>query len=281
MREQTSPDEPQADPDSELALYEARRRARENAPDSGRRGHHRRRSKVLRRLAAASAAAVVATGTAGAAGATLSDADDPTVEERVARTIVAEAIGADYDWDNVEAMPSIMPMKEAAGTVAPAAAKSEANEIPPTVNADAAPVGGLDETQMGNAAAIIQAGMDRGLGERAWAVALATAMQESKFYNSANPVVPASYDYDWDIEYSDHDSIGLFQQRPSMGWGTVAELMDPRASAAKFYGTLEDVSGWEDMSIASAAQAVQISAYPDYYAQWEDLAWDIIDAQVG
>ncbi|WP_100446896.1 hypothetical protein [Glycomyces xiaoerkulensis] len=139
------------------------------------------------------------------------------------------------------------------------------------------PVGGLDEDQMANAVDIIEAGIENDLDRDGWAVALACAMQESKLRNYANVNVPESYDHDYQAEGSDHDSVGLFQQRPSTGWGSVGELMDPKTSAGKFYGTLKKVSDWEEKSITAAAQAVQISAYPDAYAQWEDLAWEIIE----
>ena len=131
---------------------------------------------------------------------------------------------------------------------------------------------------MANAVAIIEAGIDKDFDRDGWAVALACAMQESKFRNYANVNVPESYEHDYQAEGSDHDSVGLFQQRPSSGWGSVGELMNPTTSAEKFYGSLAKVSGWEDMAVTHAAQTVQKSAYPDAYAQWEDLAWDIIDS---
>ncbi|MCH7232936.1 hypothetical protein L0U85_19065 [Glycomyces sp. L485] len=239
---------------------------------------HLTESRIARRFGMAVAAALIAVVTATTAEAALMPgAEVPSPREQAAERIVAEAVTADYDWDSVEPMPSVLPQGLAASAPEPQKVKTE---IGPVLDHDAAPVSGLDATQMANAITIIEVGMDRGLGERAWAVALATAMQEAKLYNAANPVVPASYEHAWEVEYSDHDSVGIFQQRPSMGWGSVAELMDPATSAAKFYGTLEGVSGWQDMSIAAAAQSVQISAFPDYYAQWEDLAWRIIDAAV-
>ena len=133
--------------------------------------------------------------------------------------------------------------------------------------------------QAANAATIAAVASARELPDRAVTIALATAMQEAKLYNAASEAVPESFEYtDSAVSYSDHDSVGLFQQRTSMGWGTVEELMDPATSASKFYNTLAGIDGWENMSIAEAAQSVQVSAYPDYYAQWEGLAWDIIDA---
>lgn len=140
------------------------------------------------------------------------------------------------------------------------------------------PVGGLNEQQMAHAAAIVQVGKDMDLPEQAWVVALATAMQESTMKVLANPAYPESYDVPNDGTGSDHDSVGLFQQRPASGWGSVEELMDPETSARKFYEALEGVSGWEEMAVTVAAQTVQVSAFPDHYAKHEPLARELVDA---
>ena len=68
---------------------------------------------------------------------------------------------------------------------------------------------------------------------------------------------------------NDHDSLGLFQQRPSMGWGSVDQVMDPVYSTTAFYLALKRVPGWESMAVTVAAQRVQRSAFPYAYAQWE------------
>jgi murein DD-endopeptidase MepM/ murein hydrolase activator NlpD len=134
----------------------------------------------------------------------------------------------------------------------------------------------LSEVQQGHAVTIAEVGTAAGLPERGVVVALATALQESGLHNLANETVPESLNYPSDGKPgSDHDSVGLFQQRPSMGWGTVAQIMDPVYSAGKFYEKLLRLDGWEAMSIAEAAQAVQISAFPDAYADHEEQAWQI------
>ncbi len=97
----------------------------------------------------------------------------------------------------------------------------------------------------------------RHLPARAVTIAIATGMQESKLEN---------------IDYGDRDSIGLFQQRPSQGWGTVEEIMDPVYSTGKFYDGLVKVKGYEDLEVTVAAQAVQRSGFPDAYAQHETRA---------
>ena len=119
-----------------------------------------------------------------------------------------------------------------------------------------------------NAQIIIDVGRSLGVPDRGIIIALAAAMQESSLRN---------------IDYGDRDSVGLFQQRPSTGWGTVAQLTTPSYAAQLFYGGpsnpnkgktrgLLDISGWQSMTLTQAAQAVQISAYPDAYAKWEASA---------
>jgi hypothetical protein len=124
----------------------------------------------------------------------------------------------------------------------------------------------LDSVQMANAATISAIGIRRGMPERAVVVALATALQESKLEN---------------LDDGDRDSIGLFQQRPSQGWGTVDEIKDPRYAANKFYASLKRVKGWESMRITDAAQKVQRSAYPNAYEKWADEASVLARALTG
>ncbi|GAB3943332.1 hypothetical protein GCM10027614_31840 [Micromonospora vulcania] len=113
----------------------------------------------------------------------------------------------------------------------------------------------LDADQMANAATIAAIGAQRGMPERAVVVALATAYQESGLRNLAD---------------GDRDSVGLFQQRPSQGWGTSTQIRDPRYAAKRFYAALKKVRGWEKMRITDAAQRVQRSAYPEAYQKWAD-----------
>jgi hypothetical protein len=108
--------------------------------------------------------------------------------------------------------------------------------------------------QAENAALITAIAMQRGLPARAASIALATAYQESEILN---------------IEHGDRDSVGLFQQRPSQGWGTVEQILDPVYSTNAFYDGLVQVDGYEAMEITAAAQAVQRSAFPDAYADHE------------
>jgi murein DD-endopeptidase MepM/ murein hydrolase activator NlpD len=127
-------------------------------------------------------------------------------------------------------------------------------------------IGSLTSDQIHNAAVIIKVGQDRQIPPRGWVVAIATALQESRMYNLPNLGAR-----------NDHDSVGLFQQRPSMGWGTPAQIMDPAYAAGKFYEHLVTVNGWQAMPLTVAAQAVQRSAFPDAYAKHEPLATEIVN----
>ncbi|MFG1917327.1 peptidase M23 [Micromonospora sp. NPDC048898] len=143
-----------------------------------------------------------------------------------------------------------------------------------------APVAGLDEDQMENAEAIVRAGRKMGVPRRGLVIAVATAMQESNLYNVASGVLPESQDYPHQGVGWDHDSVGLFQQRSSSGWGPVGRLMDPEFATRQFLSALEQVPGWERMRLTDAAQAVQVSAYPEHYQQHEWRAIRVVDAIV-
>ncbi|MEJ1086778.1 LysM peptidoglycan-binding domain-containing protein [Microbacterium sp. Mu-80] len=126
----------------------------------------------------------------------------------------------------------------------------------------------LDSTQKAHAVHIIRVGRQLGVSDRGIAIALATAMVESSMRN---------------LDHGDRDSLGLFQQRPSQGWGTRAQIIDADRSIRAFYGGssdpngrttrgLLDIAGWQNMAFTDAAQAVQISAFPQKYGQWEQQA---------
>ncbi|MFC0098558.1 hypothetical protein ACFFKH_13615 [Micromonospora marina] len=123
----------------------------------------------------------------------------------------------------------------------------------------------LGDEQTANVKAIIAATKKAGMDERAAVVSIATALQESKLENLGHLG-----------DRNDHDSQGLFQQRPSSGWGTVEQITDPEYSTLAFLKGLKQVDGWQDMPLTKAAQTVQVSAYPDHYAQWEQQAADLV-----
>ncbi|GAB4001389.1 hypothetical protein GCM10029992_36720 [Glycomyces albus] len=124
---------------------------------------------------------------------------------------------------------------------------------------------GFGKAQAAHAVTIAGVAAERDLPEQAVVVGLATAMQESGIRVLANPNVAESYDFPYDGEGADHDSVGIFQQRPS--WGPTAVLMDPAGSAGLFFDKLVSVDGWEDLPVTVAAQRVQVSAYADAYAK--------------
>jgi hypothetical protein len=140
------------------------------------------------------------------------------------------------------------------------------------------PVAGLSQIETDNAVAIVEAGNRMNLPKRAHVVAIATALQETRLRNLANSRVPQSLGRPHQGVGSNFDSVGLFQQRPSQGWGTAAELMDPATAASRFYARLAKVSGWPTMSVGAAAQAVQRSAFPGAYDQHQPQAQKIVDA---
>lgn len=123
----------------------------------------------------------------------------------------------------------------------------------------------LDDDQRDNAREIVRTARKLDMGQRGAVIGVATALQESKLRNLGHLG-------DW----NDHDSLGLFQQRPSSGWGSPDQIRDRDYSARAFFDGLKRINNWQDLPLTDAAQAVQVSAYPFAYAQWEDQAADIV-----
>ncbi len=147
-------------------------------------------------------------------------------------------------------------LRDALAPVTPVACTTTANNLSVV----------LSPEQTANAATIAGVAVRRGLPPRAATIAIATAMQESKLVNLA---------------YGDLDSLGLFQQRPSQGWGTRAQVLDPVHSANAFYDALVKIKGYGSMSITAVAQQVQHSGYPQAYAQHEPQARALASALTG
>lgn len=152
----------------------------------------------------------------------------------------------------------------------------------------------LGRAELTHAATIIETGSaTEGVGRDGIVIALMAALTESRMRMLSNTTAyPDSGDYPNDGDGSDHDSLGLFQMRPASGWGTVAELMDPDYQAAAFYGGpdgpnggsprgLLDIPGWEQMGKGEAAQAVEVSEFPDRYDNYEPVAEDILTTLTG
>ena len=148
---------------------------------------------------------------------------------------------------------------EASGALAPAAASPltacGSAPVKPGVGADGRPA--LNATQIGNAQIIYTVAEDLQLPARAPVIAIATAMQESRLRN---------------LTSGDADSLGLFQQRPSQGWGSPADILNPAYAASAFYAHLIQVASWQTLPLTVAAQDVQHSGDPGAYAKWESLA---------
>jgi LysM repeat protein len=154
------------------------------------------------------------------------------------------------------------------GAAAPVLEAAPAVLVTPTPVATTSAVTPLTSEMASNARLIISVGREAGASDAALVVALAAAAQESGLRN---------------IDHGDRDSLGLFQQRPSSGWGTQEQVMDADRAARAFFGGpvnpnrgitrgLLDIAGWEAMTVTQAAQAVQISGHPELYANWEASA---------
>lgn len=149
----------------------------------------------------------------------------------------------------------------------------------------------LGKRQLTHAATIITVGAEiPGVGQEGVRIALMAGLTESRLRMLANTsAYPESGSYPNDGDGSDHDSLGIFQMRVASGWGNVAELMDPNYQARAFFGGpngpnfpspagLLDIPGWQQMDPGSAAQAVEVSAFPDRYRNWRPAADTILRA---
>ncbi len=135
-----------------------------------------------------------------------------------------------------------------------------------TAGSTSSPSVELTVVQLHHASTINAVGISRGVPERGRIIAVATAYQESSLRNR---------------EDGDRDSVGLFQQRPSQGWGTKEQILDPIYSSGQFYDALLQVPNWQEMSLTQAAQAVQQSGHPDAYAKWEPQATTLVRSLSG
>ncbi|MFR9776860.1 hypothetical protein ACL02O_12470 [Micromonospora sp. MS34] len=275
---------PEDSPEQQPAEKRPARRTIDPASAERRIGRHRAASPPRRRvLASTPGRIVVATGVTcclGLIGVVAAEGTgghhEPVREMMADRAAAAAADRASRDYERTAppvAVP-VTPIPAATPSPKKTAAKKPARPKHPR------PVAGLDQRQMDNAKVIVDVGRAMKMPRRALVVAVATAMQESNLYNLASDVLPESYNYPHQGSGSDHDSLGLFQQRPSSGWGTVAQIMNPAYAARAFLKALNEVPGWAGLSLTAAAQAVQVSAYPDAYAQHEDRATTVVAALV-
>jgi hypothetical protein len=124
----------------------------------------------------------------------------------------------------------------------------------------------MSPEQAAHATTIAAVGKRMGMPDHAVSIALAAALQESELHN---------------LQHGDRDSLGLFQQRPSQGWGTASQILTPQYAASAFYRRLAQVAGWENLPVTTAAQRVQRSDAPNAYARWEPEARAIAQAATG
>ncbi len=151
----------------------------------------------------------------------------------------------------------------------------------------------LNHTQLERAAAILATGNSENIDANGQVIALMAALTESTLRVLSNVgAYPDSANYPHDGDGHDHDSLGLFQMRPASGWGSVGNLMDPIWSSRAFYGGpdgpnhgspagLLDVPNWQQLSLGAAAQAVEVSEYPDRYANYQPVAEKIASTLTG
>lgn len=150
----------------------------------------------------------------------------------------------------------------------------------------------LTSAQLAVARTYISVGQQMGVPRAGQVIAIMMSLQESSLRVLANTNVPGSLSFPHEGVGHDHDSLGTAQQRPAAGWGTIEQLMDPIYNARAFYGGpngpnqgsprgLLDIRGWSSMQKGQAAQAVQISAFPELYARWEPDAEAIVRALAG
>ena len=150
----------------------------------------------------------------------------------------------------------------------------------------------LDPRQQSIAGSYLSVGASLGIPERGIQIAIMVALQESELRMLANPAVPESLSMPHDGLGYDHDSLGSAQQRPSAGWGTVQDLMTASYNAEAFFGGprgpnhgsppgLLDIPGWTSMGLGQAAQAVQVSAFPELYERWAPTALAIMASVTG
>ena len=171
------------------------------------------------------------------------------------------AVGGWYSLTLVKATPTAA-VPTSTSVTCPAAAPVTVG----TIVVGTGPVAGFCQAELVNAAHIMNAARDLGLGTHTQAVGVMTAIGESGLQN---------------LDYGDAagtDSRGLFQQRDNGAWGTLADRMDPYTAATNFFDKLTTIDGWQTMAPTDLAHAVQVNADANYYAQYWDQAQTIVAA---
>ncbi|WP_189043908.1 hypothetical protein [Micromonospora sonchi] len=268
-------------PNDRPAAAEPARRGVRALPSRARRGGRALLGAIPVRVALATAVTCCLVAAGAAAVASRDTAEPPAPQVAEAATDRALAAQDEPASRSLDRSPSPTPASPSASPTAKASAKPPASPKPKktkTTPARPKPVAGLTQAQMDNAKVIVDVGVKLKIPRQGLVIAVATAMQESTLLNYASGVLPESQNHPHQAIGWDHDSVGLFQQRPSSGWGSVRDLMRPAYAAQAFYAALLKVPGWQQMSVTMAAQAVQVSAFPYAYAQHEERARTIVAA---
>lgn len=228
---------------------------------------------------------IVAASSPATPAITTEASEETTREDGPSSEVVQDPLSLEIlEAPEIRRQVSAPPPKSSAPVVlpapkAPAEEASRPSPSPPAAESAPArgPVSGaitpLNDERRHNAKVIVEVGRSLGVPDYGIVIALATAMQESSLRN---------------INWGDRDSLGLYQQRPSTGWGSADQILDPAYSSRLFYGGPEnpnrgktrgllDIRGWEGMELTVAAQAVQKSGHPSAYAKWEASAWAWLD----
>jgi hypothetical protein len=217
-------------------------------------------------VVAGSVAAMVGIGAGTASAATVASAAAPASHHRAERIEIEHAVEGRpsrprrLTWDLVAEIQ--------AHRTDPSIGRGElpaADQLRPVAPFGPQQYMPLDSAQVGNATTIVHQALAKKMGVRSAVVAVATAMQESTLNN---------------INYGTSDSVGLFQQRPSCGWGTVQQIMNPAYASDAFLTALQKYQAanpdWASQPLYQAAQGVQASAFPTAYAQWENQAAGLV-----
>jgi hypothetical protein len=230
-------------------------------------GALRNRATAVTVAGAAAALAGVGTASAATAASTSHTAHTPTVHAQLVEAkkhTASTAAQAPARPAAAQAPESWSQIQQQVGSQQNPADPS-ANQLNPVGTDGAQNAMPISGDQMANASTIVQQALAKKMGVRSAVIAVATAMQESQLQN---------------INYGTSDSLGLFQQRPSMGWGTAQQILDPAYSADAFLAALQQYQGsnpgWATQPLWSNAQAVQKSGAPFAYAQWEAQASQLV-----
>ena len=228
------------------------------------------RTKLPPAFAVAGVAAALMAAPAGAVAAAMTthspiNSANPNAGAATATALAANALAAAAVAPAPQLKPPAPPAQAAVASIPAPWAHTTLSALEPEGLYGSQEFFNLSSTQWANAKTIVKVAYDRGMSPYAAVIAVATASQESSLINLTSA--------------DNADSLGLFQQRPSMGWGTPSEITTPSYAANKFLTVLQsEVPNYNHTGLWEAAQQVQKSGYPTAYAQWQLQAANIVMA---